>query len=187
MLYQLQWHRLEWQSGYIDSFLFQKGPSYTENHWIEGQSLTVTLFRSPSAVTVSDRACTPYSGLTRHLHWHEHGLSKPSLYCWRKSRKIVHNIRPPMSLYRWHTEMPMQARKRARPIYWQWQRWQRCSNSMPSRHRYPPLPIHCVDPWAHDTRPWPCRFDHETKWQYKNKWAVGNDCLGTTVSFALLS
>ena len=34
-----------------------KGPSHTENHRIEWQSLTVTLFRFRSTVTVTDNAC----------------------------------------------------------------------------------------------------------------------------------
>ena len=50
--------------GYSDNpatvtvFWSQNGSSYTDNHRIEWQSLTVTLFRFPCTVTVTDRACT---------------------------------------------------------------------------------------------------------------------------------
>ena len=42
----------------VTVFWSQEGSSYPENHWIEWHSLTVTLFRFPKMITVTDRACT---------------------------------------------------------------------------------------------------------------------------------
>ena len=39
-----------------------------QNHWIERQSLTVTLFRFPSTAIVTDRACNISQTPLSHLH-----------------------------------------------------------------------------------------------------------------------
>ena len=47
-------------------FRSQKGPLYTENHWIEWQSLTVTLCRFPNTATVTDTGLFKF--MKKELH-----------------------------------------------------------------------------------------------------------------------
>ena len=55
--YRLQGHRLEWKSGYSDSFLVPKRIYYySESHRID-KELAMTLFWFPSTVTITDEAC----------------------------------------------------------------------------------------------------------------------------------
>ena len=54
----IQWQRLQWQSITVAVFLFWKGSSHTENHWMLWQSATVTLMIIPTSVAVTEFLCT---------------------------------------------------------------------------------------------------------------------------------
>ena len=57
---RLQWHQLQWHSGYSDSFWGKKGSPCTENPGYSDFPHTVTLFGRPNAVTVTGEACTNF-------------------------------------------------------------------------------------------------------------------------------